>query len=116
MKCRFRLTRSNDLKRVRHAGKSYTHPLVVLYALAVEHDRTRIGVTAGRGVGNAVQRNRAKRLLRAAMRDLLTEVSPGFDLMLIARSPLLGAEFLQVRQALAALLKRAGLIPVHQNG
>lgn len=110
MKRRFRLTRSADLKRVRHAGKSYAHPLVVLYALAFDRAATRVAVTAGRGVGNAVRRNRAKRLLRAAMSDLLPALRPGFSLLLIARAPLSGAGLLQTRQALAALLSRAGLL------
>ena len=110
MKRRFRLTRSADLKRVRHTGKSYAHPLVVLYVTASDQAATRVAVTAGRGTGNAVQRNRAKRLLRAAMADLFPGVHPGVDLLLIARSPLPGADFLQTKQAVSGLLARAGLL------
>ena len=115
MKRRFRLTRSADLKRVRHTGKSYAHPLVVLYVTASNHVEARVAVTAGRGIGNAVRRNRAKRLLRAAMHDLLPGVNPGVDLLLIARAPLPGADFLQAKQALSGLLIRAGLLPLSGN-
>ena len=115
MKRRFRLTRSADLKRVRHTGKSYAHPLVVLYVTVSNQEATRVAVTAGRGTGNAVQRNRAKRLLRAAMADLLPGVRPGVDLLLIARSPLPRADFLQAKQALSGLFTRAGLFSPTAN-
>lgn len=110
MKRRFRLTRSADFKRVRRSGKSYAHPLLVLYALKSEEPVLRVGVTAGLAVGNAVKRNRAKRLLRAAMSDLLPQTVPGSDLMLIARSALPDANVQQTREALSILLKRAGLL------
>jgi len=115
VKRRFRLTRSNDFKRVRHAGKSYTHPLVVLYVTASEQPGTRVGVTAGRTVGNAIRRNRAKRLLRAAMSALLPAVPPGFDMLLIARPPLPAADLLQTKQALSSLLTRAGVLSTSGN-
>ena len=110
MKRSFRLTRSTDFKRVRRSGKSYAHPLVVLYVLKSDQVGVRVGVSAGLAVGNAVNRNRAKRLLRAAMNGLLGLTVPGSDLLLIARSPLPNADLLQTRAALTNLLKRAGLL------
>jgi ribonuclease P protein component len=110
VKRRFRLTRSTDFKRVRRSGRSFAHPLVVLYADKSPAPEVRVGVSAGLAVGNAVKRNRAKRLLRAAMNDLLPQVLPGSDLLLIARAPLPASDFQQTRQALFSVLKRAGLI------
>ena len=110
MKRSFRLARSTDFKRVRRSGKSYAHPLVVLYALKSDQAGVRVGVSAGLAVGNAVKRNRAKRLLRAAMSGLLQQTTPGSDLLLIARSPLPTADIQQTRAALTNLLKRAGLL------
>jgi ribonuclease P protein component len=106
----FRLTRSTDFKRVRRLGKSYAHPLVVLYMLKSDGPGTRVGVTAGVSIGNAVKRNRAKRLMRAAMNELLPNTLPGFDLILIARSPLPSADLQQTRAALTSVLGRAGLL------
>lgn len=70
----------------------------------------RCGVTAGRSVGGAVQRNRAKRRLRSAMHPLLSGLKPGWDIVLIARQPLLEADFVQVQAALSVLLRRANLL------
>jgi ribonuclease P protein component len=108
---KFRLTRSTDFKRVRRTGKSFAHPFVVLVVHTSEAPRVRVGVTAGRSVGGAVQRNRAKRLLREAMRPLLPDLLPNWDLILIARPSLPAASLREIRQALIGLLRRAQLIP-----
>ena len=112
MQRKFRLTRSTDFKRVRRTGKSYAHPFVVLVVQASEAPRVRVGVTAGRSVGGAVQRNRAKRLLREAMRPLLPQIIPGWDLILIARPALSASSLQDIRQALTSLLRRAQITPL----
>jgi ribonuclease P protein component len=61
-------------------------------------------------VGNAVSRNRAKRLLREACRPLLTQLDPEKDIILIARAPAASATLLQVQEALRILLERAYLL------
>jgi ribonuclease P protein component len=109
---KFRLTRSTDFKRVRRKGKSYAHPFVVLVVQTSEVPRVRVGVTAGRSVGGAVQRNRAKRLLREAIRPLLSELLPGRDLILIARPALLSKSLQDIRQVLTSLFHRAQVLPL----
>ena len=116
MKRRFRLTRSTDFKRVRRSGKSYAHPLVVLYALKSDEPGVHVGVSAGLAVGNAVKRNRAKRLLRAAMNELLPHTAPGSDLLLIARSSLPESDLQHTLAALSNLLQRAGLLSLTYDG
>jgi ribonuclease P protein component len=96
--------------RVRRLGKSYAHPLIVLIALPNQLEGPRFGVTAGQSLGNAVKRNRAKRRLRAAVQPNLESVVPGWDIILIARRPVLTAAYLDIQSALTALLKRAGLL------
>lgn len=96
--------------RVRKQGKSFAHPLVVLVKLPSVEDRPRIGISTSRSVGNAVQRNRAKRLLRESIRPFIPAILPGWDLVLIARSSLAAAEFKDVQSAVDALLRRADLL------
>ncbi|MCI0521287.1 MAG: ribonuclease P protein component [Chloroflexi bacterium] len=109
MERKFRLTQSAEIGRVRRNGKSYAHPLLVLIVLKNELEQPRVVVAAGRSVGGAVRRNRAKRRLRAAMQPMLTGLIPGWDVMLLARPPLVDADFREVQDALTALLRRARL-------
>ncbi|HEX7432129.1 MAG TPA: ribonuclease P protein component [Anaerolineaceae bacterium] len=109
MERRFRLTRSTDIKRVRRLGKSYAHPLIVLVATPNEQPTIRIGVSAGRSVGGAVERNRGKRLLRATLHSLLPDINTGWDLVFLARQGLSEATYEQTCLAVKELLKRARL-------
>lgn len=117
MQRRFRLSRAEDFKRVRQTGKSFAHPLVVLVIKANESkDNVRVGVTAGKTTGTAVHRNRAKRLLREAMRPLIPNIASGFDLILIARPKLVTSTLTETRAALINLFQRANiLLPLHES-
>ena len=83
---------------------------MVLIALPNDLATSRIGVAAGRTLGKAVQRNRAKRLLRAAVAPVLPTITPGWDILLIARLPILQASFVQIEAGLSSLLNRAHLL------
>jgi ribonuclease P protein component len=106
----FRLSRPADVKRVRRLGKSYAHPFVLLSVLSNEHERLRVAVSAGRAVGGAVQRNRAKRILRAALAPTMPHVRKGHDLLLTARPAINGAKSTQLEGTLKLLLHKAKLI------
>ena len=99
---------------MRRSGDSYAHPLLVLIIKAGKDPISRFAVIAGRSVGKAVQRNRAKRLLRAALQDVIQDIQPGYQGILIARKPLLDASFQEISQSLDSLLERAGIGPSNE--
>jgi ribonuclease P protein component len=76
---------------------------------------SRFGFAASRRIGNAVERNRAKRLLREAVRLHLPEIVPGVDCLLIARRATPGASFHEVEAAVLMLLERADLLISKEN-
>ncbi|MGC9468899.1 MAG: ribonuclease P protein component [Anaerolineae bacterium] len=107
-----RLRRPEDFRKVRSEGRSWAHPFVVLWAAPSDLERTRIGITASRRVGNAVARNRARRLLRESVRHLYSCIAEGWDIVLVARTALLGAHEPEVRDALRSILESANLLCV----
>lgn len=105
-----RLIRTQDFQRVRTAGKSFAHPLVVLVACRNDLDRSRVGIRAGRVVGGAVVRNRARRRLREALRPMFPTIAPGWDVVLVARRGTAAAEWSKLQTGVAKLVRRAGLM------
>jgi len=92
---RGRLSRSGDFDRVYREGRSHSNRYVVLYAFPREatgedEEQTRLGLSVGRKVGGAVDRNKVKRCLREAFWGLADRLPRGYDFVLVAR-PDLGA-------------------------
>ena len=110
MKRKFRLTRSTDFTRVRRTGKSYAHPLMVLITAPNEMDQVRVGISASHAVGNAVNRNRAKRRIRACVDNLLPGLKPGWDVVILARAASQAAPFEDLLTALQQLCYKANLL------
>jgi ribonuclease P protein component len=112
---RYRLRSKDRFQQVRRQGRSYKHPLLILVALPNDLPYSRFGFTASRRVGNAVQRNRARRLMREAIRLRLPDIRPGWDVVCIARKPLPQATFRDVQAACDQLLARARLLQSQPN-
>lgn len=110
MKKRFRLRKNSDFQRVRREGRSWAHPLLVLCALRNELGYSRFGFSVSKRVGGAVVRNRAKRLMREAIRLRQATITDGWDVVLIARQPMREAGFHQVDRSVEQLLRRARLL------
>ncbi len=70
----------------------------------------RVAFVAGRRVGGAVLRNRARRVLRAAWRELAPRVREGFDVALVARGTIRGAKTQDLVAEVDELLSRARVI------
>lgn len=85
------IKKKQDFKRVYGRKKSAANPLFVVYAAKNELGENRLGLSVSKKVGNAVVRNRIKRLVKEACRLTFVQASDtnseGYDLVVIARSP-----------------------------
>ncbi len=80
------LNENRDFKKLYHRGKSLVHPVLVTYAFKNKLGHNRIGITTTRKIGKACKRNRARRLIREAYRQLEPQLPVGWDLVFVART------------------------------
>jgi ribonuclease P protein component len=85
-----RLRRGSEIRRVIREGRRWKSPAFIVYAGRSDGERSRLGLIVGRRTGNAVERNRAKRILRETFRRMHREIKDGTDLV-VRTGPLITA-------------------------
>ncbi|OYD07915.1 ribonuclease P protein component [Paludifilum halophilum] len=107
-----RLKRRNDFRRAFRTGTSTANRQFVVYRSArKETGPVRIGISVSRKVGNAVVRNRIKRLAKEITRQWTDHLPKSTDIILIARKPAARMDYHQMKSSLRHVMKRAKLLP-----
>lgn len=104
-----RLVSRGDFSRVYREGRRFAGEALALYVRPTD-GRRRVGVTAGRGLGRAVVRNRAKRRLREAYRRIEARLRATGDIVLVARSGAVDAGFTEIMREMEALCAAGRLL------
>ncbi len=102
------LTKTEQYAEVYNKGNSWANSLLVMKALPNGLALPRYGFSVSRRVGNAVIRNRVKRLLREILR--ITPLEPGWDIVLIARTRAAAADYVSLKKSVEGLLSQARLL------
>jgi len=105
-----RLTRRQDFEEAYEQGRRWTGSLMVMWLRSGADAGLRLGVVASRKVGGSVRRTRARRLLREAFRRQRAHLRGPVDVVLVARSALLQAPWLEINRELRDLARRAGIL------
>lgn len=109
MKRTYRLRDRRRFQEVRKRGRCWVHPLCVLCVLPNRLPYSRFGFSVSRRIGKAVARNRAKRRLREIVRQRQNNIRPGYDMVFIARRPIVDASHQALVAAVEGLLREAAL-------
>ncbi|MCX7938706.1 MAG: ribonuclease P protein component [Anaerolineae bacterium] len=107
------LRKREDFERVRREGlRRRGHYCIVQAVPNGDPERTRVGIVAGRSIGRAVKRNRARRLLRESIRLLAGSLASGWDVVLVAQPTIIAerARMQAVKDDLQCVLKQLHLI------
>jgi ribonuclease P protein component len=104
-----RLRRRQDFAAVYGRGRAAHGDLVSVRVLRTDQEHSRFGFAVSKRVGKAVVRNRVKRRLRAAVAALAPPA--GWDVVISARAPAADAPYDDLVHALAAVLRRARVLP-----
>ena len=104
------LKETRDFRRLYGKGKSFVSPVVVTYLMKNRCKQVRYGITTSKKIGKAVQRNRSRRVIREAFRLLSPRIKPGYDFVFVARGKTPYVKSGEVKDALEAQLKKAGVL------
>ncbi|MBQ7974012.1 MAG: ribonuclease P protein component [Clostridia bacterium] len=105
---RYRLKKRKTFNYLHQHGKRQNGTYVVVYFCTAAH--LKVGFSASKKVGNSVVRHRSARLMREAMRPLLSRVNPRTNLIVVAKPDLPKQHLLYITLDLENTLKKAGLM------
>lgn len=104
-----RLVATSDFRRIYRQGVSVASDHLVLYYLP-SNNGVRVGLSVSKKLGSSVTRNRIKRLLRAACSRALPLLRGSYDIVIIARAPVLGLDYGATEKVVREIFERSGLM------
>ena len=99
-----------DFRRIYGKGKSFQGPALVSYVLKNRAGICRIGITTSKKIGNAVERNRARRVIRAAYSMIEDKVEGNYDIVFVARTKTKYIKSTKLAEMMLLQLTQAGVI------
>ncbi len=107
LKRKFRLNSKSGFQAIFEGGGNYSVKHVAIYILK---GPKKFGFIASKKIGNSVQRNRARRLMREVVRLHLSEIRNDIQIIFIARVRIRGVSYLEVEKSMMTMLKRANAL------
>ncbi|MCK4260494.1 MAG: ribonuclease P protein component [Halanaerobiales bacterium] len=106
-----KLRKNREFQRVYKFGKSFANKILVVYVFYhPQNSERRVGFTVSKKFGNAVKRNRLKRLMKEAYRLNQYQIQDGIDLIFLPRQRIIGAKFKEIEKGMTKLFSKAGIL------
>ena len=109
------IKKNYEFKRIYKKGRSFVNPAIVVYIFKNNKGINRIGITTSRKIGKAVSRNRARRIIREAYRQVEKELPVGYDFVFVARSRTCLLKQQDIFRALSGIFVSAKLVKNFQK-
>lgn len=104
------LNRNRDFKRIYSKGKYVSSKLLVTYVLKNRLKTIRVGITTSKKIGNAVQRNRCRRIIRAAWLPIQKQIPKCFDIVFVARNDTPNVKSYDISKDMLYQFRKIGLL------
>ena len=104
------LKENKDFRRLYYRGKSEASPVLVTYAMKNRRGGCFYGITTSKKIGGAVERNRARRVIRAAYRSLEPKIKGSWDFVFVARTRTTFVKSQAVEKAMLEHMQALGAI------
>jgi ribonuclease P protein component len=109
MKKTFSLSRNNVFRKLYARGKSVGNKYLILYYLPNYRQVNYLGITVNKKIGNAVKRNRAKRLIKEAYRLMENQIKTGYTFVFVARARTVESNCQTILESIKELIKKQNL-------
>lgn len=111
MRRKLRLRNREDYSRVYRGGRSFANgQFVVYWSKQPSAQPFRVGISASKKIGNAVVRNRMRRLVKEIVRHMEGQIVPYVDFILIVRKPAVTMSYAELERSIKHVLRKAGLL------
>ena len=105
MKKEYRVKKSQDFDNIIRKKQSFANRQFVIYYQENKLDHMRLGISVSKKLGNAVVRNRIKRLIRSVLTELKPQLQSEIDFIVIARKPVVSMNYQEVKKCMMHVLK-----------
>ena len=109
------LKQNHEFRRLYQKGKSAVSPYFAVYCRRTGRPKSRLGITTGVKLGHAVQRNRVRRRIRELYRTNERRFSPGYDIVVVARTRAVFARYGELERSFLSLMRKLGVLTAEEN-
>lgn len=110
MKHTVALKQNHEFRRLYNKGKSAVSPYFAIYCRKTGRDQSRLGITTGVKLGNAVKRNFVRRRIRELYRTNEHKLIPGYDLVVVARTRAIFGRYADLERSFLQSMKKLGMV------
>ena len=105
-----RIRQNRDYRRIYRSGKRFSNRAGLCYVVKSRREETRLGFVTTKKIGHAFARNRSRRLMKEVYRLHRQELSPHFEVVMLAGVFLTQASYQEAEKAILSLWRKAGIL------